>query len=80
MLNLQAWKYFYLVKYSIQDCLQPTQNVTKQVWCFYGCHMEDQMYRDTQKRELNQVRSKPDPVKRPARTDRAIVHHQNGTQ
>ena len=31
-------------------------------------------------RELNQARSKPDPVDRPVRTARTIVHHYNGTQ
>jgi len=31
-------------------------------------------------RELNQARSKPDPVNIPVRTARTFVHHYNGTQ
>jgi len=40
---------------------------------------ENQRYRGPKEgRELNQVRSKPDPVDRPARTDWTVMHHYNG--
>jgi len=42
--------------------------------------MKPNIQRQSEDRQLNQARSKPDPVNQPVRTAQTIVHDYNGTQ
>jgi len=42
--------------------------------------MKMKIQRRSEDREVNQARSKPDPVDRPVRTAHTVIHRYNGTQ
>ena len=55
------------------------KNVTKNLILYSTMTTEDTQVLGREW-ELNQARSKPNPVNRPVRTGRTIMHHYNGTQ